>query len=140
MRRNPIDFHLRGRLILVVGGGAGLAPALELLLGAGAFVRVVAKQVDDALQDTFRGGCGIWERRDFAPRDLHHAALAVIATGNVERDLQLARAARASRVPVALPDRPDFSDFALGPPESDTGVPRDRAPRAGAVSQQATSL
>ncbi len=113
MSNNPIEFHLRGRVVLIVGGDAAVAPALRALLGAGAFVRVVAEAADEDVQDPFRSGCGIWERRAFAPRDLHQAALAIIATGDSVRDLA---AARAARVPVALAARPELSDFALAAP------------------------
>jgi len=114
MHQIPINFHLRGRASVIVGGRADLAPALRHMLRAGSLVRVVAERIDVALQDSLSGGCGTWERRAFAPRDLYEAVLVLVATGNAARDEEVARAARASRVPVALPDRPDLSDFTLG--------------------------
>lgn len=144
MNVNPIHFHLRGRVVLVVGGDDTLAPALRVLLGAGAFVRIVSKSAGDAVQDAFRSGCGIWERREFAPRDLHQAALAVVATGDDARDLAAARAARAARVPVALPGLPELSDFTLalpvrGAPDVSPRAEIARSPSSYAVSDESSA-
>ena len=87
MHTLPISHHLRART-----------------------VHVVAEQLDDELQDALQSGCGVWDNRPFAPRDLHDVVLVLAATGSAERDGEVARAAR---VPVAIAGRPEISDFEL---------------------------
>lgn len=113
MHALPVTFHLRSRTVLLVGGAGSLATDLRLILKTGAHVRVVAERLDADLEDAFRAGSGIWERRKFAPRDLHDAVLVLVATGNAECDRDVVRAARVARVPAAVPSRPELSDFEL---------------------------
>ena len=113
MHTLPISLHLRERTVLVVGGATALASQLHLLFGAGARVRLVAEQIDDDVEDALLSGCGAWERRGFAPSDLHDAVLVLAATGSDERDGAVLRAARVARVPVAVAGRPELSDFEL---------------------------
>jgi siroheme synthase-like protein len=113
MHTLPISLHLRARTVLVVGGAAAVASHPRVLFATGARVRVVAERLDDDLEDALLSGCGAWERRGFAPRDLHDAVLVLAATGNAEGDGAVIRAARVARVPVAVAGRPDLSDFDL---------------------------
>ncbi len=49
-RYYPVSLDLRGRLVAVVGGGWVAAEKIEGLVGAGAQVRLIAPQLEDAVQ------------------------------------------------------------------------------------------
>lgn len=106
----PIFLLLRGRPVLLVGGGAVAAAKLDALLAAGASVTVVAPRIDPALE---RPGVRL-VRRPFAPDDLDGAWLAVAAApGPVNR--AVAAAAEPRRVFVnAADDRAAASAFLGG--------------------------
>jgi siroheme synthase-like protein len=114
MRTLPIRFSLRDRLVVFVGGEPALADELRRVFSCGGEARLVAETLDDLLLDALRHGRGVWERRKLAPRDLHDASLALIATGSGHEDELSARIARAARVPLAVIGRPDLSDFVIG--------------------------
>ncbi len=90
MQNFPIFLDLRGRRVLVVGGGELAERKSAPLRLAGAHVRVVER---------------------FEPADLAGCALAVGA-GAAEADLQaLSQAAQAAGIPVNVVDRPDLCSF-----------------------------
>ena len=113
MHTLPLTFRLRGRTVLMIGGGAALAPSLGLMARAGAQIRLVAAHLDPELADALDRTAGVWQRRSLAPRDFHDAALALVATGSDSDDREAVRAAQIARVPVAVAGRPELSDFEL---------------------------
>lgn len=106
----PIFLLLRGKPVLLVGGGAVAASKLDALLAAGASVTVVAPRIGPALE---RPGVRLL-RRPFAPEDLDGVWLAVAAApGPVNREV--AAAATPRRVFVnAVDDRAAASAFLGG--------------------------
>lgn len=76
----PIFVKLAGRLVVVAGGGAIAAGKIPALLAAGARVRVVAPQLGETVAGLVREGAIEWLAKEFAPRDLEGAQLAVAAT------------------------------------------------------------
>lgn len=79
MRYYPAFLDLRGKLCVIVGGGAVAARKAESLARAGAVVRVVAPDV----RTDIRRMRGVeWKRGRFAARDLDGAALVIAATSD----------------------------------------------------------
>jgi uroporphyrin-III C-methyltransferase / precorrin-2 dehydrogenase / sirohydrochlorin ferrochelatase len=93
MQSFPIFAKLQGRKVLVVGGGEAAAAKLRLLDAAGADCTVLADAFDPAL---------------ITGHDLVFGA-----TGDLERDRAVSRAARAAHVLVNVVDRPELSDFIM---------------------------
>lgn len=87
-RRYPVMLDLRGRPVLVVGGGAVAARKVQGLLDAGAEVRVVAPTVVTPIADAVADGLVIWEPRSFSAGDVAGAAgpwaFVVAATDDAE--------------------------------------------------------
>jgi siroheme synthase-like protein len=106
----PLFLNVRGRRVLLVGGGAVAAAKLRQLLAAGADVLVVSPEV---LREIESAGVAI-ERRPFGPADLDDAWLAVAAaTPDVNREV--ADAAERARVFVnAVDDPANASAFLSG--------------------------
>jgi uroporphyrin-III C-methyltransferase/precorrin-2 dehydrogenase/sirohydrochlorin ferrochelatase len=105
----PLFANLRGRRVLLVGGGPVARSKLVQLLEADAEVRVVAPDVS---HDIERAGVVV-ARRGFAPADLDDVWLAVAAaTPAVNR--AVAEAAEARRVFVNAVDDPANASVYLG--------------------------
>jgi uroporphyrin-III C-methyltransferase/precorrin-2 dehydrogenase/sirohydrochlorin ferrochelatase len=88
----PLFFDLAGRRVVVVGAGAMADRRAELARSAGAAVF----QVETASAAELKG-----------------AAAVFAATGDLDRDSDARRAAKAAGVPINVADRPGLSDFIL---------------------------
>lgn len=98
MDQLPVFLDLRGRRVVVIGGGEVALRKVRMLQRAGAQVRIVAPALHaDLSADAARGGI---EHRAalFAPEDLDDAWLAVAATGDTEVNRAVAAAAAARRI------------------------------------------
>jgi len=106
----PLFLTLKGRRVLLVGGGPVAAAKLRQLLAVGADVLVVAPSVDAAIE---RANVAI-ARRPFEPADLDGAWL-VVAAATPEANREVATAAEARRIFVnAVDDPPNASAFLSG--------------------------
>ena len=76
----PIFVKLRGRLVVVIGGGEIAAGKIDGLLRAGAKVRVVAPEVNAAFIEPIRSGKVEWVAREFQAPDLAGATFVIAAT------------------------------------------------------------
>ncbi|MBI3002331.1 MAG: bifunctional precorrin-2 dehydrogenase/sirohydrochlorin ferrochelatase [candidate division NC10 bacterium] len=107
----PIFLEVRGRLCLVVGGGAVAERKVRALLTQGAAVRVVGPTLTPALAAEVAAGHVAHRNRPFAPADLEGAFLAFAATDDPAVNAAVAAAAGAARVPVNVADDPSRSTF-----------------------------
>jgi siroheme synthase-like protein len=107
----PLFLNLKGRDVLLVGGGAVAAAKLRQLLAAGADVRIVAPAVTAGIQP--HPDVTIARRR-FAPSDLDGAWL-VVAAATPEVNRHVADEAEARRIFVnAVDDPANASAFLSG--------------------------
>jgi uroporphyrin-III C-methyltransferase/precorrin-2 dehydrogenase/sirohydrochlorin ferrochelatase len=94
MTEFPVLLDLRGRAVLVVGGGRVAARRVESLSAAGAAVRVVAPRIDPAVR-----GAGVDAAlRRFDPADVDGAWLVVACTSDPEVNAAVAEAAEQRRI------------------------------------------
>jgi uroporphyrin-III C-methyltransferase/precorrin-2 dehydrogenase/sirohydrochlorin ferrochelatase len=109
MEHLPVFLDLRDRLTLVVGGGAVAARKVELLLGAGARVRVVAPELQRQL--ALHRDAGRIEARAavFEAAHFDGVALAIAATNHREVNHAVAAEGRARGVFVNVVDDGDAS-------------------------------
>jgi uroporphyrin-III C-methyltransferase/precorrin-2 dehydrogenase/sirohydrochlorin ferrochelatase len=103
---------LRGRICLVVGGGAVAARKTSLLLGAGAHVIAVAPE----LNESWRALC--WDNlqhraRPFEPRDLDAVVFAIAAHEDRIVNSSVSAAAMARNIPVNVVDDPELCSVIL---------------------------
>lgn len=105
----PIFWSVKGRTIIVFGGGQEAAAKLRLVKKTSAHILVITEEVDEALAEfddvtTLLGD----PLTTPLPDDV---ALAYTATGNAALDADIARRLGALKVPVCAADQPAVSDF-----------------------------
>src|SRR6266446_1275270 len=76
----PMFVKLRGRLVVVIGGGEIAVGKIDGLLRARAKVRVVAPEVNAAFIEPIRSGKVEWVAREFQAQDLAGARFVIAAT------------------------------------------------------------
>ena len=94
----PVAVMLRGRRVLVVGGGHVAQRRVPGLLTAGADVHVVSPVVTPALEGLALGGEIAWHEREFQPTDVDGAWYVVAATDRREVNEQVSAAAEQQRI------------------------------------------
>jgi len=110
-RLYPLFADLRGRIVLVVGGGAVAARKIVALLSAGAQVRVGAPALEHALQELAARGEIVHLNGVFQHDWLHEAWLVVAATDDRAVNRAVASAAEEHRVFVNVVDDAELSSF-----------------------------
>ena len=107
----PVLLDLRGRLALVVGGGAVAARKVRDLLQCGASVTVVSPAITGDLAMLAAAGRIVHRARPFRRVDVRDAALVIAATGVPDVDTGVAAESRRRRALVNVVDRPAQCDF-----------------------------
>jgi uroporphyrin-III C-methyltransferase/precorrin-2 dehydrogenase/sirohydrochlorin ferrochelatase len=92
-----LGLRLRGRRVLVVGGGSVAARRMARLLAAGADVVLVSTSATPALEELAAHGRISWQRRPYAPGDGAGAWLVVACTSRAEVNATVAEEAEANR-------------------------------------------
>ena len=83
MRYFPMFADLRGRRVLVVGGGEVAERKVRLLLEAGARIDIVAREILASELSAWVGeGSVSWQAREFHESQLDGVTLAVAATSD----------------------------------------------------------
>ena len=109
----PIFMDVRGRACLVVGGGAVALRKVELLLRAGAELRVVAPRVCAALRALAPSERFQLTERAYISGDLSGIELVVAATDQAEVNAQVAADARVRSILVNVVDEPALCTFIM---------------------------
>ena len=109
----PANLLVRGRRVVVVGGGRIAARKIAPLLDLGAVVEVVAPEPGDEVRAWADAGRLVLHRRGFAPDDLRDAWLAFTATDDPTVNAAVHTAAEAARVWVNSADDPANCSFTL---------------------------
>jgi uroporphyrin-III C-methyltransferase / precorrin-2 dehydrogenase / sirohydrochlorin ferrochelatase len=109
----PIFLSVRNRLAVIVGGGAVAARKADLLLQAGASVRVVAPALASELAVLRDSGRIEYRAELFAPAVLDGAVVVIAATNQPAVNAAVAAAAKARGIPVNAVDDLEHSSFIL---------------------------
>ena len=107
----PLFMDLRGRRVLVVGGGDVAERKVDSLLQAEASVTVVSPDLTPGLQKLQESGAIRSIRRKFDEPDLEDALLVISATDDPDIQKRVAALARAKRILVNTVDQPKLCDF-----------------------------
>ena len=113
MKYLPIFFDISGKYCLVVGAGSIAVRKVELLLKAGARVRVVAKEVSDSmisLQQVHGFEC---ESRAFTDSDLDDIRLIIAATNDKKLNAHISELAQLRNLPVNVVDNQPLCSFIM---------------------------
>ncbi len=117
LARLPVFFGLKGRRVLVMGGGAASAWKAELLSAAGAHVDVVAQDIGPELRQLAEAppeGAVVLHARPWVEADFQDATLAIGDSPDADEVARFVAAAKAAGVPVNMIDNPEPSDFTFG--------------------------
>jgi hydroxymethylbilane synthase len=112
----PVALSLRGRRVVVVGGGTVAERKVRGLLPAEAAIVVISPQAVPALVSLAESGAVQWERRAYGRGDLAAAFLAFAATDDAATNAAVVAEAREAGILVndaSEHDRGDFSTPAV---------------------------
>lgn len=123
----PLFHQVRGQTALVVGGGPVAARKAQLLLDAGARVRLLAPELSPATQALVDQALVVWECKHYESRQLDTVDIVVAATDDRTVNHQVAADARQARLPVNVVNDPDIGTFIFP-------AVIDRSPIVAAVS------
>jgi uroporphyrin-III C-methyltransferase/precorrin-2 dehydrogenase/sirohydrochlorin ferrochelatase len=111
MRYFPLFADLRGRRVLVVGGGDVAERKARLLLDAGARVGLVARELTPWLAQQVADGAVAHLAREFDPVQLDDATLAIAATDDHLQNARVSAAGAARNRLVNVVDDAESSSF-----------------------------
>jgi uroporphyrin-III C-methyltransferase len=109
-----VGLRLRGRRVVVVGGGQGAHRAVAALLDAGAAVCVISPVLTPALEALATRGSVTWVRRRYQSGDLDDAWYAVAVTDEPAVDTAIAQEAERARVFCSGPGEPPLASGTVG--------------------------
>lgn len=109
----PIFMNIQGKKCVVIGGGQVALRKVKALLEHGARVEVISPVICPELKKMNENGEINVIRADYQPGGLPDALLAIAATDNDKRNLEVAREARNKGVLVNVVDCAENSDFIL---------------------------
>jgi len=104
----PLFHNLKGRMVLIVGGGEIALRKARLLSDAGARLRVVAPSIEAQLVDLVHAGAGECLDRGYDRQDLQGCVLAIAATDDEPLNATVSQHANALGVPVNVVDSPQL--------------------------------
>lgn len=104
----PLFHNLKGRTVLVVGGGEIALRKARLLCEAGAVLRVVAPEIEAQLSELVEQGGGQSLTRGYVSSDLSGCVLVIAATDDEPLNAQVSQDAKALGMPVNVVDSPQL--------------------------------
>ena len=113
MQYFPLFLDLKGKPVLLVGGGEVAARKFSLLADAGAEVTVVAPRLGVELEAALARGAIEHHAREFAGTDVSSVWLVVAATDDRTVNAAVAAAAEAVRIPCNVVDDRELSSFIM---------------------------
>lgn len=102
----PLFHNLKGRNVLLVGGGEVALRKGRLLADAGAALKVVAPEIDPQLNELALHSQGSVQLRGYQADDLQNICLVIAATDDEPLNAQISVQAQALGVPVNVVDAP----------------------------------
>jgi uroporphyrin-III C-methyltransferase/precorrin-2 dehydrogenase/sirohydrochlorin ferrochelatase len=109
----PVMLSLRGRRVLVVGGGEVALRKVDGVLAEGALPRVIAPEIVPGIEDLERRGAIELRRRCWRPGDAAGFALVFAATDDREVNARVFAEAREAGIWVNVADDPELCTFHL---------------------------
>ncbi len=102
----PLHFEVTGRQVLVVGGGEIAQRKVDLLLKAGAHIRLVAPEVSDTLRDLLDSSSHTIIQNRFESSHIDGCVLVVAATSDMAVNEAVSSLCQQHAVPVNVVDAP----------------------------------
>ena len=111
---SPLFLNLKGREVVVVGGGSVAYTKIKHLLPSGARITVVSPELSEPCQAWHDSALMRWLSRPYTPGDLAGATLAFATTSDPAVNRQILEEGRSLHVPVNLCDAWESGDFING--------------------------
>jgi precorrin-2 dehydrogenase/sirohydrochlorin ferrochelatase len=111
MAKYPIFLELRGRRVVLIGGGAVALRKAQALLAAGARLVVVAEEINDMLAIKAKGGDAELIQSKYSKDYLAGACLAIAATNDHELNKQIYKDCQKLEILCNVVDEPELCDF-----------------------------
>ncbi|MFV3129370.1 siroheme synthase CysG [Niveispirillum sp. KHB5.9] len=109
----PIFLDLRGRTVLLAGGGEAAASKARLLARAGADILLVAPSLCEEMAELLETGVIRRREKAFRPDLLDGAIIAIDGSGDPDLTDRIRSAAFSRNVPVNVVDVPEQCDFTV---------------------------
>lgn len=132
MKTFPMFLQMRGRRVVIAGGGEQAAQKCRLILKTEAKITILAAALDPELADLHATGRIDWQTGPITPDSFADTALVFIASGCPGLDASLHKLAKAGGATVNVVDQPDLCD-ALTPSIV------DRSPVVVAIGTEGTA-
>ena len=110
MKTFPMFLQMRGRRVVIAGGGEQAAQKCRLILKTEAAITILATDLDPELADLHATGRIDWQRGAITPDSFADTALVFVATGCPALDACLHKLAKAAGATVNVVDQPDLCD------------------------------
>lgn len=107
----PIFYDLKGQRCLVVGGGDVALRKADLLVRAGARLRVVSPELCEELDELIQQNGGEYLCSVYSADYLSDVALVIAATDRAEVNVKVSEDAKQMGLPINVVDHPDLSSF-----------------------------
>jgi precorrin-2 dehydrogenase/sirohydrochlorin ferrochelatase len=107
----PLLLNLRGKICLVIGGGAVAERKVRMLLKFGASVNVVSPKMSRKLLRWAEDGKITVRRGEYYESDLEETSLVFAATDREEVNARVKEDASRRHIPVNVVDNPRLCDF-----------------------------
>ena len=109
----PVYLSLKGRRVVVVGGGEVAERKVESLLGTGAAIVVISPKVTRRLESLAREGRVELQKRSYASGDCDGAKLVLSATDDPELSRLVFKEGNEAGALVNTADQPSLCDFIM---------------------------
>jgi len=113
MRLTPLFISLKDRDVLVIGGGKVAYRKIRSLMKSGAHVRVIAPELNKALERAHTDGQIDCRERAFKKSDIQDQFLVVAATNDTKTNKLIANTATEKNILVNVADAPELCTFML---------------------------
>ena len=111
MVKYPIYLDLRGKRVVLIGGGLVAARKAQMLLESGARLIIIAERIDDALETACENTTAEIVRSKYSKDYLAEATLAIAATNNHKLNEQIYKDCQQHEVLCNIVDEPELCDF-----------------------------
>ena len=108
----PIQLNLKGKQVIIIGGGKVAQRKLAGLLDTGAQITIVSPEITDTIREYCQSGKVIWKQKSFTRDDLEKMFLVIAATNDPEMNKDVKRFVSTHQL-LLMVDDPEESDFIL---------------------------
>jgi len=108
----PIQLNLKGKQVIIIGGGKIAERKLTGLLDTGAQITIVSPEITDRIREYCQSRKVIWKQKSFSRDDLEKKFLIIAATNDPETNNAVKQFVSTHQL-LLMVDDPEESDFIL---------------------------